>query len=141
MSKNQMFSKVICTFTKNNKPKMNSQELKTFLLEESGDFDKFDISGTLKLSDEELNKEIQKIRKRRKWLYISRIIIVAFILFIIINSKVQFVPFFKDLSSIFYLVIILAINNNMANEKKKEYIYQLLLKSNQLQPATNISAQ
>lgn len=109
---------------------METHELKTFLLKESGNFDKFDISATLKLSEEELNKEIRKIRKRRNMSVFAIVFLIILVFLNLISMKTGFLEgWLPDWNLIFIFALYdMWIFYNIGTQKKKEYVYQLLLK-------------
>lgn len=114
---------------------MSTQELKTFILKESGDFDKFDISATLKLTDEEINKEIQKIRKRRKLSIFGIIFLLCIVGLNLISMKTGFMKgWLPNWPLVFQIIFyFIWVFYDIGTQKKKEYIYQLLLKADKLE--------
>ena len=111
---------------------METQDLKTLLLKEAGEFDKWDISAALKFTDEELNQEIKKIRKKRKLGFIVAAFPVILIFLNLISIKTGFLSGWLPNWDIviFILLYDMYCFYQLGTQKKKEYIYQLLLKLN-----------
>lgn len=109
---------------------METQELKKLIVKEAGEYDKWDIEASLKLSENELQQKVQEIRKRKRIGIGVFIFLCLSALFIIFDVKLKILPagwiIASQIGNVFIGLFFIFIS--FSRLKKQEYIYQLLLK-------------